>query len=46
MRCHILSMRFLLHPLFLFSPLEDDEGHEADNDSCQDGAVDGDEFII
>lgn len=30
----------------LQSPLEDDEGHEADHNCCQDGAVDGDEFVV
>lgn len=28
------------------SPLEDDEGHEADHHRCQDGAVDRDEFVV
>lgn len=28
------------------SPLEDDEGHEADHHGGQDGAVDGDEFVM
>lgn len=28
------------------SPLKDDEGHEADYNGGQDGAVDGDEFVI
>ena len=30
----------------LSSPLEDDEGHKADYNSCQDGAVDGDELVV
>lgn len=31
---------------FLSSPFEDNEGHKADHDSCQDGAVDWDELVI
>lgn len=27
-------------------PLKDDKSHDADHYSCQDGAVDGDEFIV
>lgn len=30
----------------MHSPLEDDEGHDADYNGCQDGAVDGDEFVV
>lgn len=28
------------------SPFEDNEGHKANHHSCQDGAVDGDEFVV
>lgn len=28
------------------SPLEDDKGHNTDHDCCQDGAVDGYEFVV
>lgn len=33
-----------ISPLLL--PFEDDEGHQSNHHCCQDGAVDGDEFLI
>lgn len=32
--------------LFFSSPFEDNEGHKANHNRCQDGAVDGNEFVI
>lgn len=43
----LCALNFVLYFISsLSSPLEDDEGHQADYNSCQDGAVDGDEFVV
>lgn len=47
--CITLLLCALHSGLHLFSspsPLEDDEGDEADHDCCQNGAIDGYEFVI
>lgn len=41
-----LCRKCLPHISSMSSPLEDDEGHEADHHCCQDGAVDRDEFVV
>lgn len=48
-------MKYLFHQKMVYkthlllkkpSPLENDEGHKADHDCRQDGAVDGNEFVV